>query len=47
MHKIKTISQKMIDLSKDADEVKLIADKVTEQEFRLIQIKKICSKLRK
>ena len=40
LHKIKSVSQKMIELSTDENEIKTITLKVTEQEFRIIQIKK-------
>ena len=36
----KSVSQKMIELSIDENEIKTITLKVTEQEFRIIQIKK-------
>ena len=40
LHKIKTVSRKMIELLIDENEIKTITLKVTEQEFRIIQIKK-------
>ena len=40
LHKIKSVSQKMIELSTDENEIKTITLKVTEPEFRMIQIKK-------
>ena len=40
LHKIKSVSQNMIELSTDENEIKNITLKVTEQEFGIIQIKK-------
>ena len=40
LHKLKTVSQKMIELSTGKNETEPITLKVTEQEFRIIQIKK-------
>ena len=40
LHKITTVSQKMIELSTDENEIKTITLKLAEQEFRIIQIKK-------
>ena len=40
LHKMKSVSQKMIELSTDKNEIKTITIKVIEQEFRIIQIKK-------
>ena len=36
LHKIKTVSRKMIELLIDENEIKTITLKVTEQEFRII-----------
>ena len=40
LHKIKTVFEKMLELSTDENEIKTFTLKVTEQEFRIIQIKK-------
>ena len=40
LHKIKTVSLKMIELSTDENEIKTITLKVTEQEFHIVQRKK-------
>ena len=40
LYKIKAVSQDMIESTNDENEIKAISDKVTEQEFRNIQIKK-------
>ena len=40
LHKTKSVSQKMIQLSTDENEIKTITLKVTEQKFRILQIKK-------
>ena len=40
LHKIKTVSLKMIELLIDENEIKTITLEVTEQEFRIIQIKR-------
>ena len=47
LHKIKSVSQKMIELSTDENEIKTITLKVTEQEFRIIQIKKFIKNYKK
>ena len=46
LHKTKTVSQKMIELLTDQNEIKAITLKITEQEFRIIQIK-VYQKLQK
>ena len=40
MYKIKTASQKMIELSTDENEIKILSLKLTGQEFRINEIKK-------
>ena len=40
MYKIKTASQKMIELSTDENEIKILSPKLTGQEFRINEIKK-------
>ena len=40
LHKIKTVFEKMLELPTDENEIKTFTLKVTEQEFRIIQIKK-------
>ena len=40
LHKIKTVFEKMLERSTDENEIKTFTLKVTEQEFRIIQIKK-------
>ena len=47
LHKTKTISQKMTELSSDENEINMIILKVTEHEFRIIEIKKAIKNYKK
>ena len=47
LHKIKTVFEKMLERSTDENEIKTFTLKVTEQEFRIIQIKKYIKNYKK